>query len=320
MRQPRRMAKDLSDGERWDCIWQCGKSYRATSSRSIQRHLDVCCMRMEESANEVKAQVVQVRRGTGRKKREHAAQHKDNHKTEGSESTIQDALIDPHTVATQHFSSYSFRSDADDLMLAAAAPPSLTIIQPPMDENVSRQRLGHVDYHDRCGVSPGLVPLTVSLLPPPLPLTSSATCLPTDPSAALLHQPESSSNVLPLLHPTIELLDDTPAATVVETNSPPLLGLAPAPGAEPSVASLLSPSSVHNTAIARLITDLVSDHLRSFLVSLYLRCGTRHPVFEQDVVSPVIVVEAILAARTIQSQANAGCTITEANTWNGHQT
>ena len=47
MRQPRRMADELCDTDRWDCLWGCGKSYRATSSRSIQRHANSCSQRSD---------------------------------------------------------------------------------------------------------------------------------------------------------------------------------------------------------------------------------------------------------------------------------
>ena len=53
MRQPRRMAAQLSDNDRWDCIWQCGKSYRSTSSRSIQRHANQCSRRADGQKGDV---------------------------------------------------------------------------------------------------------------------------------------------------------------------------------------------------------------------------------------------------------------------------
>ena len=53
MGQPRRTTEDLSDSEKSDCIWPCGKSYRATSSRNIQPHTDHCYMRAAKTANKV---------------------------------------------------------------------------------------------------------------------------------------------------------------------------------------------------------------------------------------------------------------------------
>ena len=47
MRNARRKAAALSDDDRWDCVWECGKSYRSTSSRSIQRHANQCSMRAD---------------------------------------------------------------------------------------------------------------------------------------------------------------------------------------------------------------------------------------------------------------------------------
>ena len=49
MRQSRRAAHELSESERWRCPWDCGKYYRSTSSRSIQRHATTCPNRSEAS-------------------------------------------------------------------------------------------------------------------------------------------------------------------------------------------------------------------------------------------------------------------------------
>ena len=53
MRQPRRQAAELSDTDRWDCVWGCGKSCRATSTRSIQRHANCCSWRADGRDDEV---------------------------------------------------------------------------------------------------------------------------------------------------------------------------------------------------------------------------------------------------------------------------
>ena len=53
LRQPRRLAAQLSDQDRWDCVWECGKSCRSTSSRSIQRHANECHMRTDGQDGEV---------------------------------------------------------------------------------------------------------------------------------------------------------------------------------------------------------------------------------------------------------------------------
>jgi len=50
------------------------------------------------------------------------------------------------------------------------------------------------------------------------------------------------------------------------------------------------------------VVEEVGGQLRSFLISLYLRYGMRHPVFEQSVVSPALIAEAIAAARQMQCQ------------------
>ena len=42
MRQSRRAAHELGENEKWRCPWGCGKYYRSTSSRSIQRHATTC--------------------------------------------------------------------------------------------------------------------------------------------------------------------------------------------------------------------------------------------------------------------------------------
>ena len=53
MRQPRRLAEALAENDRWDCVWGCGKSYRSTSSRSIQRHANTCCLRSDDRTGDV---------------------------------------------------------------------------------------------------------------------------------------------------------------------------------------------------------------------------------------------------------------------------
>ena len=42
MRSARRRVEQLRDEERWECVWGCGKRYRSTSTRSIQRHIAEC--------------------------------------------------------------------------------------------------------------------------------------------------------------------------------------------------------------------------------------------------------------------------------------
>ena len=42
MRSARRRVDELRDEERWECVWGCGKRYRSTSTRSIQRHIAEC--------------------------------------------------------------------------------------------------------------------------------------------------------------------------------------------------------------------------------------------------------------------------------------
>ena len=42
MRSSRRRVDELRDEERWECVWGCGKRYRSTSTRSIQRHIADC--------------------------------------------------------------------------------------------------------------------------------------------------------------------------------------------------------------------------------------------------------------------------------------
>ena len=48
MRQSRRPAHELTESEKWRCPWNCGKFYRSTSSRSIQRHATTCPNRAAE--------------------------------------------------------------------------------------------------------------------------------------------------------------------------------------------------------------------------------------------------------------------------------
>ena len=45
MRQSRRSAHELTEGEKWLCPWNCGKFYRSTSSKSIQKHGTTCSNR-----------------------------------------------------------------------------------------------------------------------------------------------------------------------------------------------------------------------------------------------------------------------------------
>ena len=52
-RRTRRLAHELSDNDRWDCIWGCGKMYRVTSSRSVQHHANTCILRSDEQDGDV---------------------------------------------------------------------------------------------------------------------------------------------------------------------------------------------------------------------------------------------------------------------------
>ena len=45
MRSSRQQVDELRDEERWKCVWGCGKRYRSTSTRSIQRHIAECARR-----------------------------------------------------------------------------------------------------------------------------------------------------------------------------------------------------------------------------------------------------------------------------------
>ena len=69
MRQPRRLAEQLSDEDRWDCVWGCGKSYRATSSRSIQRHASTCYLRSDGQTGDVDVKGLREQNRGQRKKR-----------------------------------------------------------------------------------------------------------------------------------------------------------------------------------------------------------------------------------------------------------
>ena len=59
-RQPRRSAHELGPEDRWDCIWDCGKSYRSTSSRSILHHANTCMLRSSYHGGEMDAQTVRA--------------------------------------------------------------------------------------------------------------------------------------------------------------------------------------------------------------------------------------------------------------------
>ena len=69
MRQPRRLAGELCDDDRWDCVWVCGKSYRATSSRSIQRHANSCYLRSDGQTGDVDVKMWKERSKEQRRKR-----------------------------------------------------------------------------------------------------------------------------------------------------------------------------------------------------------------------------------------------------------
>ena len=89
VRQPRRLAEDLSDEDRWDCLWGCGKSYRATSSRSIQRHANMCDMRPEGRTGDVDVKALQEQSREQRKKRREEPDGRVD-SASGSSSSIED--------------------------------------------------------------------------------------------------------------------------------------------------------------------------------------------------------------------------------------
>ena len=63
MRQSPRLATELSDDDRWDCFWGCGKSYRATTIRSIQCHANTCYLRADGRTGDVDVREVRELRG-----------------------------------------------------------------------------------------------------------------------------------------------------------------------------------------------------------------------------------------------------------------
>ena len=74
MRQPRRLAVELSDDDRWDCVWGCGKSYRATSGRSIQQHANRCSLRADGRRSDVDVKELQERRMQQQRKKRRACE------------------------------------------------------------------------------------------------------------------------------------------------------------------------------------------------------------------------------------------------------
>lgn len=67
MRRPRRLAEHLNDDDRWDCLWGCGKSYRATSCRSIRLHANTCDLRSDGRTVDVDVTILKNRRVQGKK-------------------------------------------------------------------------------------------------------------------------------------------------------------------------------------------------------------------------------------------------------------
>ena len=338
MRQPRRLAEQLSDDDRWDCVWGCGKSYRATSSRSIQRHTSDCDRRAVDSErNERNENEHSAHRkdGTSRKRRRGGEQQKELHLLSGridaqSSTAIssrqqqqQRPLSSPRSPLRSHGAANDFPSAAvelevDERVTASRQRLLWSTVEEGEMEDVSRQySLPFVDSADRSSISPS--PTTDQLLPSPPSLTflSSASFTSIELSDPLLPQQHSSSGCsnssssplpLSLPLPPTELLSTNPTAAEQAVDSdfapPSLFPYRPLCPPPPHFAST-SFSFTRSAALAEPFpavceAEEVGGQLLSFLVSLYLRYGTRHPVFEQRVVSPALVAEAIARAMQLQ--------------------
>ena len=175
MRQPRRLAEQLSDDDRWDCVWGCGKSYRATSSRSIQRHTSDCDRRAVDSErNERNENEHSAHRkdGTSRKRRRGGEQQKELHLLSGridaqSSTAIssrqqqqQRPLSSPRSPLRSHGAANDFPSAAvelevDERVTASRQRLLWSTVEEGEMEDVSRQySLPFVDSADRSSISP----------------------------------------------------------------------------------------------------------------------------------------------------------------------
>ena len=65
MRSSRRRVDELRDEERWQCVWGCGKRYRSTSTRSIQRHIAECDRRTGAGGGRGQARKASPRSSSG---------------------------------------------------------------------------------------------------------------------------------------------------------------------------------------------------------------------------------------------------------------
>ena len=359
MRQPRRLAHNLSDDDRWDCVWHCGKSYRATSSRSIQRHTGDCFMRTQggerrEGSREKRDKgASRSRKGSARKRVRSSEQRSTDHAQHSGGQV--DANQGDNNNQQQHHqqqqpAEYETASRRHQQLLPTPLDQLLPKTEPVsrlssrVDEavNATRQRLlwSAADYRggneqsnqhyshyplllplgdsvDECSASPS--PGSPSLLPspPPLAFLSSASFMPNDYSSQRpysqpdqpLAQPLHPSDLKPLWDATQSQPDWSSPSSVALHLPRPLRP--PSPAAAAVTATGMSSSSFFYTgsgavsdsyATHSVAADDVGGQLRSFLISLYLRHGTRHPVFEQRVVGEAMVAEAIQAATVMQQQ------------------
>ena len=175
----------------------------------------------------------------------------------------------------------------------------------------------HSSFHsaDPLPVSHTLVPRSLPPSPPPLASMSSDSYTSTE--LGETGQPQQweqqcSSPPPPPLSFSDLLLNNSPirdlqpyeCATALLPTRPPwppsrpqsALPVSAASSSLPRVTAVSAPSAVDCAA------PEIDGQLRSLLIFLYLRDGTRHPVFEKQLLSPWMLSEAILAATAMQAQ------------------
>ena len=122
MRQSRRPANELTESEKWRCPWNCGKFYRSTSSRSIQRHATTCPNR---AGNRSAEQGTPTSADSKRIKRQRDEEGGDEDGVRGSEDDrSSDSSDDDNDEAEETTDSSSSARSANARMRSAAARSS----------------------------------------------------------------------------------------------------------------------------------------------------------------------------------------------------
>ena len=121
MRSSRRQVDELRDEERWECVWGCGKRYRSTSTRSIQRHIAECARRAGGGGGGERKQV--TRKGTaGRESDEEEEDEDEEAEVEEAETTAKPT--NGHQYHSQHEQAAQQSQGAASTASVPRSPPS----------------------------------------------------------------------------------------------------------------------------------------------------------------------------------------------------